>query len=307
MEPRDDDAERFDISQKQGMLKVASHHTSIDPNLSLHSPSRQRRNVLKIKMIPRQQRWLVGTLLLCLSLDSFAFQTPKTRFHITRTTERRAMVDPNDVASVISSSHIATHSEFHTILSTMLSSSLQPATGHANPLFGPPDPYLAAGKSIAPSAKALVDMGITQAKTTSEIVPNASPAFQESVTTAMNKGWKILDSANIMNGGGSALPGFSATHGILPTHNINVPTETPESFALEVAWAAKYFDVMDKLPFAAFWYCMVEFFILRPGIDFYKEDIEADPTGVVSETVAVTGVRVLVIAIISFLTVIFFG
>lgn len=260
-------------------------------------------------MISRQQRWLEGTLLLCLliSQDSLAFQTLKGRPLHSRMTELRAVIDPNDIASAaVSSSHI-THPEFHTILSTMVTSSIQPAMGHANPLFGPPDPYLAAGKSIAPSAKALVDMGATQAKAATDIIPNASPAFQESVSAAMNKGWKVLDGANIMNGGGSNLPGFSATHGILPTHNINIPAETPATFAAEVAWAAKYFDVMDKLPFAAFWYCMVEFFILRPGIDFYKEDIEADPVGVVSDTVAVAGVRLIAIAIISFLTVVFFG
>jgi hypothetical protein len=236
---------------------------------------------------------------------SFAFQTYNNNGATiqTRTTELRALVDP-DMASTISSH--ATHSELHALLSTMISpTNLQPAVGHSNPLFGPPDPYLAAGKSIAPSAKALADMGITQAKAASDFAPDASPAFQQTISSVMDKGWKVLSNANIR--GAPSLPGFSETHGILSTHSPNVPAETPASFALEVQWAANYFDVMDKLPYAAFWYCMVEFFILRPGIDFYKEDIEADPNGVLADTVAVAGVRVFSIAIISFLTVAFYG
>jgi hypothetical protein len=214
---------------------------------------------------------------------SFAFQTYNNNGATiqTRTTELRALVDP-DMASTVSS-HV-THPELHTLLSTMLSTT-----------------------NLQPSAKAFADMGITQAKAASDFAPDTSPAFQQTVSSVMDKGWKVLNNANIMNGGAPSLPGFSETHGILPTHSLNVPAETPASFAAEVQWAANYFDVMDKLPYAAFWYCMVEFFILRPGIDFYKEDIEADPTGVLADTVAVAGVRVIAIAIISFLTVAFYG
>jgi hypothetical protein len=189
----------------------------------------------------------------------------------------------------------------------LTTTNLQSATGHSNPLFGPPDPYLAVGKSIAPSSKALSDMGITQAKTVSDMIPDASPSFQQSVTNAMDKGWKVLDNTKLMNGGAHSLPGFSETHGILPTHSLNVPAETPATFAAEVQWAANYFNVMDKLPFAAFWYCMFEFFILRPGIEFYKEDIEADPVGVAADTLSVATVRIVAIAIISFATATFFG
>lgn len=250
-----------------------------------------------------------AVLLLCVmsARNVGSFQAYKSNLSAIkgRHTELRAHVDP-DIISTFSSP--TTHPEVQTLLSTMLTpNNLQPAAGHSNPLFGPPDPFLAAGKSIAPSAKALSDMGITQAKAASDIASDTSPAFQQTVAAAMDKGWKLLNNANVMNGGQPSLPGFSETHGILPTHSLNVPPETPASFAAEVQWAANYFDVMDKLPFAAFWYCMVEFFILRPGIDFYKEDIEADPTGVLADTVAVAGVRMIAIAIISFLTVVVYG
>lgn len=233
--------------------------------------------------------------------ESFAFHTSKISspqsIKVPSSPSLRAMVGPD-----------VSQPEIESLVSTMLSpTNLQPAAGHSNPLFGPPDPILEAGKSIAPSAKALAGMGISQAKTVGDMVPDASPSFQQAVTAAMDKGWKVLNEASIMNGGAATLPGFSETHGILPTHNVNVPAETPASFAAEVQWAANYFDVMDKLPFAAFWYCMFEFFILRPGIEFYKEDIEADPVGVLTDTLSVATVRVIAIAIISSLTVVFFG
>ena len=212
-------------------------------------------------------------------------------------------IDPNEILSVVSSH--GSHPEIPTLISTMLTTTLTQAHGHSNPLFGPPDQYLQAGKSIAPSAKALMDVGITHAKTASEIAPDASAAFQESVAAAMDKGWKILNGANILNGGGAPLPGFAQTKGIFGTHN--APAETADSFVMEAKWAFDYYNVMDKLPLAALSYALFEFFILRPNVDLYKEDIEDDPTGVTIDTVSVAGVRFLAIAIISTLLVSFFG
>ena len=191
------------------------------------------------------------------------------------------------------------------ILSLSLTPALQPAHGHSNPMFGPPDPYLEAGKSIAPSTRALSDMGITVPTTPAEMIPDASPAFQESVNAAMTKGWKVLDSATIQGAkvGINHLPGFSDTRGILGTRL--PPLESPESFAAEVKWAAGYFDVMDKLPLVAMGYVLLEFFILRPGIDLYKEEIEDDPDGALADTISVAIVRLAAFAILSVMTVIF--
>jgi hypothetical protein len=216
-------------------------------------------------------------------------------------------MDPNEIVSAVSSH--GSHPEIPALISTMLTSALKlpEAHGHSNPFFGPPDQYLAAGKSIAPSAKALADMGITHAKAASEMVPDASPAFQEKAAAAMNKGWKLLNGASIMNGGYDQLPGFVETKGILSAHNPNVPAETPETFASEVKWAAGFFNVMDKLPFVAFWYAFVEFFVLRRNVDLYKEDVENDPVGVAADTISIAGVRFLAIGIISTITLGFFG
>jgi hypothetical protein len=217
------------------------------------------------------------------------------------------VVDPQHVASAISSP------ELPALISTMLSTALVPAHGHFNPLFGPPDPLLAAGKSIAPSAKALLDMGLTQVKTGADILSTggeggtATPAFVESLQAAMTKGWNVLSEANIMNGGGTHLPGFLETRGILPSHNPNLPVETPATFAASVEWSVKLVGVIDKLPYAAFWYALVEFFILRPGIDLYKEDIENDPNGAIMETLTVSGVRMGAFFLIALITSTIFG
>jgi hypothetical protein len=208
------------------------------------------------------------------------------------------MVDPNDIASAATS---LSQPELPALLSTMLSTALQPAHGHSNPLFGPPDAFLSAGHSIAPSAKTLSKMGITHAKSITEMLPNSSAEFQQQVGAAVTKGWKILDNTDLTGHGGDPLPGFSQSKGgVLPTRT--EPVDSLESFALEVKWASGFLNVMDKLPFAAFWYAMVEFFLLRPNVDLYKEDIEADPVGVAAESFSILGVRCVAIAIIAIIT-----
>lgn len=215
-----------------------------------------------------------------------------------------AGVDPTDIMSVVSAGHNMP-SEITAFLSTTLSTAIPAAHGHANPLFGPPDAYLEAGKSIAPSAKALLDMGITSTKSVNEMLPDSPEAVQQYLNAAMNKGWNVLDASNIKVADVNHLPGFQDTRGIFGTRL--APLESPESFTAEVKWAAGYFNVMNKLPFVAFYYALAEFFLLRPGVDMYKEDIEDDPEGVVADTVSVSIVRLGVFALIAMLTVIFAG
>jgi hypothetical protein len=212
---------------------------------------------------------------------------------------RRSSIRPSSTQTNMMDPKSATDA----LLSTML---LQPAAGHSNPLFGPPDPYLAAGKSIPPSAKALTEFGITPAKTPADFVPDASPEYLQSIQAAMDRGWKITTIDKIKPSG-TTLPGFSETNGILPNHNFDLLPPNPEGFFAQLDWSSKYYAVFDHLPMAVFLYCVLEFGFLRPGIDFYKEEIEADPTGAAIETVAVFGVRMVAIAIVSTLTVVLFG
>lgn len=245
------------------------------------------------------QGWLEVALFFSCCYSIRAFQTPQ----ITRRQTKLGLagIDPTDLTSMLASGH-GIPSELSTFLSTTFSMA---APVHSNPLFGPPDPYLAAGKSIAPSAKALMDMGITPAKTVNEILPDASEAFQQSVTSAMTKGWKVLDASKIHGTGVNHLPGFKDTQGIFGTRL--APLEDPDTFSAEVKWAAGYFNVLDKLPFVAFYYALLEFFVLRPGIDLYREEVEDDPDGVLADTIAVATVRFGAFALISMATVLFAG
>jgi hypothetical protein len=246
-----------------------------------------------------QQRWSGAIALLSLYQTTFAFHLPQ---QATRVSTELSVVDPNDIASVMSSAH-SFPSEVSAILSTALSTAIPAAHGHSNPVFGSPDPYLVAGKSIAPSVKALADMGIAPAKTVGDLLPNAAPEFQHSVAEAVKNGWNILDKSHIHGSGLNHLPGFSDTRGIFGTRM--EPFDSPQAFMAEVKWASSYFSVMDKLPFVAFYYALVEFFILRPGVDLYKEEIEDDPEGVLADTVSVGIVRLGAFAVISFFTVVF--
>jgi hypothetical protein len=178
---------------------------------------------------------------------------------------------------------------------------LKPATGHSQPLWGPPDPYLSAGQSIPPSSKGFVELGI-------EKVPFTD--LPDQVRLTLSDGYKVLDSSTIKSE--NILPGFSPVGGILPAHNPLLPPEIPATFVAQVEWSAKFINVIDHLPEAAFTYALIEFFILRPGIDLYKEDIEMQsedgPTGVLTaEVAAVTGVRLFVFFVVAILTNLIFG
>lgn len=248
-----------------------------------------------------KKRSIKASCILSLCWTSSAFQTlPISTVSI----RLKAQFEPNGISDFIPTTHDA-QSEIVSLLSTALAPAVEPAHGHSNPLFGPPDPYIAAGKSIAPSAKALTNLGVTHANNANEMFPDSSDAFKESMATAASKGWKLMNGADIHLSGVNHLPGFFDTKGIFGSKM--VPFESPESFAAEVKWAAGYFDVMDKLPFVAFWYALIEFFILRPGVDLYKEEVEDDPEGVIADTISIGIIRLIAFGLISFSTVVFFG
>lgn len=175
---------------------------------------------------------------------------------------------------------------------------LKPAHEHTQPLFGPPDKYLSTGHSIAPNVKALAGPGA--ATTPVDQLPEAAQI-------AAKKGWYILDAAKMESGGGSVLPGFSKIGHILPSHADNIPEASMESFTAQVFASAKFLAVFEKLPMAAFVFVLIDFFLLRPNVDLYKEDIEEEPFEVAAETAAVTGVRLATFAVIGLLTVVAFG
>jgi len=174
-------------------------------------------------------------------------------------------------------------------------SRLKPAMEHTQPLWGPPDPYLTAGHSIAPSARALADLGVDP-----NAIHESWPALAQA---AVKDGIRVIDSAALH--AERFLPGFTPTGGILAEHAA-IP-ETPATFAAQVEWSAGFLNVVDKLPEAAFLYALVEFFFLRPGIDRYTEDVELEPARAFTESVAVTGVRLCMFSIVAAVTTTIFG
>jgi len=254
--------------------------------------------------------WKTWSLVLTVAMivdNSESFTLSTVQRHPRQATHRRLGVNPVDlsesVQSIISTINhvdsIHASQQLDSMLSTMYTATadavLKPAHGHTQPLWGPPDPYLSAGKSIAPSANSLSDMGIM--KGTQDLPQQAQ--------IAASKGWNILDSTAIK--AENILPGFRPTGGILPGHNPRIPAETSDTFAAQVEWSASFLNVFDKLPSTAFAYALVEFFLLRPGIDSYKEDIELEPGSAFAETVVTTGVRLGVFLILAVVTTGLFG
>lgn len=177
---------------------------------------------------------------------------------------------------------------------------LLPAHGHEQGWFGAPDQYLAAGHSIAPSAKALQSV----LPSSSSVVTNTKD-LPEALKLVVSKGWELLDANRIQ--AESFLPGFTPTGGILAAHNPAIPAESSATFAATVDWAASFLPVVDKLPEAAFVYVCIEFFLLRPNLDVYKEEIRQETTAVWVEAAVTTGVRLAAFGVVAVTTLGIFG
>ena len=200
------------------------------------------------------------------------------------------------------------------ILSSSVTTS-NAAAAHGNSWFGfgQVDPYLSAGKSVAPPDKNLLDMGITptfHAKSASAVLPaDVAADFKGAVQKAIDNGATVLDTSKIQNGGATHMPGFQETRGILPAHNNDLlrAQADPDVFKYQIGWASQFLKAFDKLPYVAFFYALFEFGFLRNDVDLYKEDIEDDPSGVMAESIVVIGVRLVAFILIGFLTVTMFG
>jgi hypothetical protein len=230
--------------------------------------------------------------LLATRTRSVAAQQNQIHQHRLHRQRLAAVADP-DLESAIS-----------TIYTASANVLLKPASEHTQPFWGTPDPFLSAGKSIAPTVQGLQELGISK-QSAANIVSQAPEGLADKVQSAITKGWKILDSNNALAQDG--LPGFSPTRSILAGHEIGLPAETPETFASQVEWSASFLNVVDKLPYIALAYALIEFFLLRPGVDLYQQDIDDEPERVLAETVLVTAVRMGVFAVVATVTVSIYG
>eukprot|EP00531_Pseudo-nitzschia_arenysensis_P004785 CAMPEP_0116132304 /NCGR_PEP_ID=MMETSP0329-20121206/9474_1 /TAXON_ID=697910 /ORGANISM="Pseudo-nitzschia arenysensis, Strain B593" /LENGTH=266 /DNA_ID=CAMNT_0003626805 /DNA_START=177 /DNA_END=977 /DNA_ORIENTATION=+ len=165
---------------------------------------------------------------------------------------------------------------------------------------------------IAPSADALAHfhgaattaapMVKPAAATIQEMLPSAGDAMQAQAQMALDSGYKVLDATKFVHGGAEKLPGFSETQSIVAPHLLPGPSdeavtmkEWPQTiFKARMEYASTMLRAIQKLPYVAFAYALLEFFFLRSDVDIYKEDVEDDPSGVLAETVSDTSVRLAI-------------
>ena len=171
---------------------------------------------------------------------------------------------------------------------TLDASNLRPASGHSQPLWGKPDPFLQAGKSIVPPGmvKNSLEGGYSEYYSSKE------------VQAAASKGWKILDATTIQ--AEAVLPGFTK-HGSYILQPSAIPPASPFTFAAQTDYAIWLLPIYQKLPYAVLAYGLLEFFILRRNLDTYMEEYYSSRNDgkAVADTLLTTGVRVVVFLMIT--------
>ena len=168
---------------------------------------------------------------------------------------------------------------------------------------------LLASTIVAPSADAIAQLHgaatatvlpiKAAAASSTELLPGAGDLVKAQAQQALEGGWKVLDATKFLHGGADSLPGFSETQSIVAPHLLPGPSdesvtlqEWPQNmFKARMEYASTMLKAIQKLPYVAFGYALVEFFFLRNDVDIYKEDVEDDPSGVFAETVSDTSVR----------------
>lgn len=220
--------------------------------------------------------------------NQFASSVPKRLRH-----QHAASLDPSSltftVADFPTSATQSAALNFEALMASMYSTGV--AHGHSNPWFGPPDPYLEAGRSIAPLQSAV--------QIPSESVSTSLP---QSVQDMINKGYSVIDSATIKDEW--QLPGFVPSSKVFSSHETSSMSPAHlESFLFQAEWASSFVKVFDKLALASFVYCSVEFFFLRRNVDLYKSEIEQEsPASLWADVLATWAVRFIAMGFFALLT-----
>lgn len=149
------------------------------------------------------------------------------------------------------------HSSLESLLSTLYSTGI--AHGHENPWFGPANPYLEAGRSIAPSIPptgGVVGTGGSVAIPTDSGMDALMEFKGYSFQTPKTGGLAILDASKISRH--DALPGLLGRP--IPPSSSSLST-----FMAQTEWVNSFVGVLDRLPAAALTYCLVEFSVVQMG------------------------------------------
>lgn len=229
-----------------------------------------------------QQRWFEGPLLLCLIQSSLAFtgvnQLQRNRAAL------KAIVDPNDIISA--ASHVKHTTDFQALLTTMVSATIKPVQEHAEPLY-PRKDTMTLGEF-----KALADLGAKHVTSAKELFPTVSAEFQKFLDRQISEGWLVMDYEKIADLADKDLPGKTA----IPDSALKFNSvQSPRGENLSLATLVKVNLVFEHVPLIAIVYAFIEFFIVRPGIGLYKEDIEDEPSFLREEFISVTIVRATIL------------
>ena len=216
--------------------------------------------------------------------------------------------------SLVSKTHqLTTASRQHTLLGATMIDTADALT-NAQQLSEIPVSSLTAiltSSVIAPSPEALAQLQQLQAAapaikssaaTIQEMLPSAGDAMQAQAAQALDNGFKVMDATKFIHGGADKMPGFYETKSVVAPHvlpgmieeSVSIKEYPPGMFKFRMEYATTMLRAIQKLPYVAFGYALIEFFFLRNDVDIYKEDVEDDPAGVLAETFSDTTVRVAI-------------
>ena len=249
-------------------------------------------------MISRQIAMLFGvmtfittTVMAFMPMESVAAFSMRGKRQVTQ----QMLVNPQEVVSSVSD-----HPLFEVFLSTLYNGAvlLEPAHGHSQPFFGAPDQFLLQGKSILPEPGAF-DFAELKGP---EI--QLSTKMAEFFDYAKSKGGSIIDPREVIQVN-ELLPGFTKTGHFLP--ELKTYPVSEKGIKLELAQTIGYQRVFNELPRVAAIAAFVDFFLISPGLDAYKEEIDDDPEGAIAGTITEFGVRTAALSIVAALTLALFN
>mmetsp|Transcript_6784 Transcript_6784/g.9904 ORF Transcript_6784/g.9904 Transcript_6784/m.9904 type:complete len:229 (-) Transcript_6784:49-735(-) len=228
-------------------------------------------------MLSQEKRWML--IVLIPSVWGFAPLMPTANIDNSQCIRRELAVDPSDITS--SAMQIWNHSPLESLLSTLYV-----------------DPALSKIHSIPPVPGTIVHAA-THASTG---FAGVSEQMRETIDFAQEKG-NFLDPNEIKRIDIS--PGFSVSHGFLPEVT---PISDTERYRQGVAmFEMDNLRLLMKAPIVAVITALVDFFVVTPGMDVFKEDIDENESQMVTQSVIQSATRIAVLGVVAGITLVLSG
>lgn len=228
-------------------------------------------------MFSQEKGWVL--ILLIPSVWGFAPLVPKANIDNSLLIRRELAVDPSDITSSVM--QIWDHSPLESLLSTLYV-----------------DPYLEKIHSIPP-APGSIDHAATQASTG---FAGISDQMRDSIQFAKENG-NFFDTSEIKRIDIS--PGFTAPHGFLPEFK---PIPDTQSYRQGVAiLEMDKLRLLTKAPIVAIFAVLVDFFLVTPGMEVFKEDVDENESQMVAQSVTQSAVRLAVLGLVAWATLVLSG